>query len=82
MDAKIPEVGSPVVTSDGHHVGKVAAVAGDCFKIDKPMDVDDWLALDVISSIERDVRLTLTRTVMDGDPEGIEHMGYHVHHEN
>jgi len=82
MDEKIPEVGSAVVTSDGHHVGNVAAVAGDCFKIDKPMAVDDWLSLDVISSIDRDVRLNLTRHDMEGDPEGIEHMGYHVHHEN
>jgi hypothetical protein len=82
MNQKLPEMGAAVVTSDGHLLGHVAEVAGDCFKVHKPMDIDDWIALDAISSIDRDVRLSLSLEDLEGDPEGIEHMGYHVHHEN
>lgn len=79
---RLPEVGATVVTSDGHLVGQVSRVTSDCFKVDKPMDVDEWLGLDVISDIDRDVRLTLSRDELEGRPEGIEHFGFHVHHEN
>ena len=82
MNAKVPEVGAPVVTSDGHKLGTVSVVAGDCFKVDKPLAVDEWLAFDVIAGIDRDVRLSLSLTALQGRPEGIEHMGFHVHHEN
>ena len=82
MNTKLPTVGTPVVTSDGHLLGNVAAVAGDCFKVDKPMAPDEWLGLDIISDIDRDVRLTLSRDEVQGKPEGIEHFGFHVHREN
>ena len=81
-NTNLPEVGAPVVTADGHLIGKVAEVAGDCFKVDKPMAVDEWLGLDIVSDVDRDVRLTLSRNQLEGRPEGIEHMGFHVHHEN
>jgi hypothetical protein len=82
MNMKSPAIGTAVVTSDGHLYGRVAAVAGDCFKVDKPMDVDEWLGFDVVSGIDKDVRLSLSREQLEGDPEGIEHLGFHVHHEN
>ena len=50
-----------------------------CFKIDKPMRPDQWLATDVIASSEGDVTLSLTREELEGRPEGIEHLGFHVH---
>lgn len=83
MNAKrLPEVGATVVTSDGHLLGKVARVTEDCFKVDKPMDVDEWLGIDLISGIDRDVRLSVSRDELEGEPQGIEHFGFHVHHEN
>ena len=80
-DEKRPSLGAAVVTSDGYLFGRVAAVAGDCFKVDKPMAVDEWLGFDVVSGIDKDVRLALSRDELEGQPEGIEHFGFHVHHE-
>jgi hypothetical protein len=82
MNANLPVIGAPVVTSDGHLLGKVSAVTDDCFKVDKPMAADEWLGLDIVSSVDRDVRLSLTRNQLEGRPEGIEHFGFHVHREN
>ncbi len=79
-NTKLPDLGRPVVTSDGHLVGHVSAQGGDCFKIDKPMAPDAWLGVDVVAGIDEDVRLSLTRDELEGTPEGVEHMGFHVHH--
>jgi len=81
MNAKIPRVGAEVVTSDGHLVGRVVAVVGECFKVDKPMAPDQWLGVDTVSDIRGDVHLKLTRDELQGKPEGIDHFGYHVHRE-
>ena len=81
MPSDLPPIGAPVVTSDGHLLGSVSHVAGDCFKVDKPMAPDEWLAFDTISSIDDDVRLALSRSDLEGRPQGIEHLGFHVHHE-
>jgi hypothetical protein len=81
MNNEFPRIGAAVVTSDGHLLGSVSAVAGDCFKVDKPMASDEWLALNVIAAIRRDVKLSLTREQLEGRPEGIEHLGFHVHRE-
>jgi hypothetical protein len=45
------------------------------------MASDEWLALNVIAAIRRDVKLSLTREQLEGRPEGIEHLGFHVHRE-
>lgn len=76
-----PRIGARVLTRDGHVLGEVAEVLGSCFKVDKPMRPDEWLAKDIIATNGADVTLSITRDDMDGEPEGIEHLGYHVHRE-
>jgi hypothetical protein len=79
-EQKIPPIGATVVTSDGEVVGTVAALVEPCFKIDKPMRPDQWIGQDVIASTSGDeVRLSITRDQLQGEPEGIEHFGFHVH---
>jgi hypothetical protein len=79
MANKSPQIGQSVVTSDGHVIGYVSEVLDACFKIDKPQRPDQWLGTDAISAIDSDVRLTLDRNALQGEPEGIEHFGFHVH---
>jgi hypothetical protein len=74
-----PEVGTRVFTADDELLGYVSAVSGDCFKVDKPMAPDAWLGYDLVSSVDKDVRLSVTRNGLEGKPEGIEHLGFHVH---
>jgi hypothetical protein len=81
MNVKLPDIGAAVVTSDGHLLGRVVAVAGDCFKVDKSMAPDQWLGLDVVSELEGDVKLSLSRAALEGEPQGIEHFSFHVHRE-
>jgi hypothetical protein len=81
MKDRVPEIGTPVVTADGHLLGNVSAVTGDCFKVDKPMAPDEWFALDIAQMSGDDVRLSLTREQIEGKPQGIEHFGFHVHRE-
>ena len=82
MQNNHPELGAAVVTSDGHLLGRVSHVAGECFKVDKPLGADEWLGFDIVTSHEPDVRLTLTLEQIEGTPQGIEHFGFHVHREN
>lgn len=79
METKLPEIGALVVTSDGHMVGNVSEIDGACFKIDVPMGPDDWLSLDVIASVDREVHLSLSREELHGRPERREHEGLHLH---
>ena len=81
MSDKLPALGTAVVTADGHLLGRGSALAGDCFKVDKPMAPDEWIALDMIKSIDGDVRLSVTRDQLEGPPQGVEHLGFHVHRE-
>lgn len=76
----IPPIGATVVTSDGEVIGTVANLVEPCFKIDKPMRPDQWIGQDLIASVEEnEVRLKITRDELQGEPEGIEHFGFHVH---
>ena len=81
-NTKLPRLGATVVTSDGHLLGTVSEVTSDCFKVDKPLAVDEWLGLDIVSDVDRDVRLTQSRDQLEGRPESMAHFGFHVHHEN
>lgn len=81
MTERTPEIGKKVVTSDGHVLGVVAETLGPCFKVDKPMRPDQWLAKDTIAEDGDELTLLLSRDDLQGEPEGIEHWGFHVHRE-
>jgi hypothetical protein len=82
MATKTPRIGDSALTADGHLLGKVSEVVGPCFKVEIPMGIDQWLGEDTIAGgDENDVRLSLTRDDIQGEPEGIAHAGFHVHRE-
>jgi hypothetical protein len=86
MEAKTPNVGSRVITSDGKDLGKVKQVEGTCFKLDAPMQPDYWLGMDTVGSTSTaSVQLSISsQNLLDEvrsevKDRGPEHGGYHRH---
>lgn len=76
-----PSIGSIVVTADGEELGRVNEIEGDCFKVDRSLMPDFWIAPDAIDvATPETVQLLFTKTDIPAVFEpGAEHSGYHVH---
>jgi hypothetical protein len=76
-----PTVGAEVFTADGERLGTVKEVAGSCFKVDAPMQHDNWLASDCITSTSgSQVCLTVGKDQLgDAKVDGPGHIGMHTH---
>jgi len=77
----MPSAGAHVLTADGKELGTVKEIAGECFKLDVPLQPDYWLATDTIESSNGD-RVYL-RYLKDNlktvQHEGTDHKGLHPH---
>ena len=73
--------GDRVVTTDGHVIGKVKAVATDCFKVDVPFWPDQWLSKDSVRNVTvGEVHLNINdKETINEAKEGEGHLGFHVH---
>jgi hypothetical protein len=70
-----------VYTSDGHEIGKVKTIVGECFQVDAPMQFDYWLGSDLITSDEGGVlRLSISKDKLgDFKEDAPDHSGLHKH---
>ena len=60
------EVGRPVFTADGHHIGKIKEVEGNALRIDSRMSKDYWLSRrDVEASTDDRVTVIFTSEELD-----------------
>lgn len=60
------EVGRPVFTADGHHIGKVKEIEGNALRIDSRMSKDYWLSRrDVEASNDDRITLNFTSDELD-----------------
>lgn len=74
-------IGAVVVTADGEELGRIAEFEGECFKIDRALLPDYWIAPDAIDvATPQTVQLLFTKTDLPAVFEpGATHSGYHVH---